>query len=143
MNRVARIAVITGALTAIGSVLGAAAGAAALWIAALASADLAFGSVPILALQIAAVIGGVLGAAALPLAAWLLLRHVALGLIFVLSAAGTIVGGVVGWLVPLGRNEVIGGLRGAVLGFVVSAVAMWLETRLRRRRLVDTTRAAA
>ena len=83
MNRVARIAVITGALTAIGSVLGAAAGAAALWIAALASADLAFGSVPILALQIAAVIGGVLGAAALPLAAWLLLRHVALGLIFV------------------------------------------------------------
>ena len=133
MNRAVRIAVITMSLTAIGSVLGAAAGAAALWIAAVASADTAFGSVPVLALQIAAVIGAALGAAALPLAAWLLLRHVALGLIFVLSAAGTIVGGVVGWLAPFGRNEVIGGLRGAVLGFVVSAVAMWLETRHRRR----------
>ena len=129
MNRALRIAAITMALTAIGSMLGAAAGATALWIASLASGDPAFG----VALLFAAVIGGALGAAALPLFAWLLLRHVALGLMFVLSATGTILGGVLGWLVPFGPDEIVGGLRGAVGGFVVSAVAMWLETRHRRR----------
>ena len=129
MNRAVRIAAITLALAAIGSLLGALAGMAALSLAAWASADGMFALEPGLALYVAAVIGGVLGGAGLPVAAWLLLRHVALGMIFALSVAGTIAGGVLGWLLRLGGDEAAGGLRGAAGGFIVAAVAMWLAAR--------------
>src|SRR6059036_3569951 len=41
-------------------------------------------------------IGAIIG----PPTAWLLLRHVPLGRLFMGTAAGTIVGGVFGWLIP-------------------------------------------
>lgn len=133
MSRVARIALVTFALMPIGAMLGAVAGVVALGIAAQLTENLFLSLLSLGALQVAGVIGAVLGAVALPLTAWLLLRRVALGLVFAALLAATIVGGITGWILPLGRNDIEGGLRGAVAGYVVAAVALWLETRLMRR----------
>ena len=136
MIRVARIALVTFALIPIGAVLGAAAGAVALGIAAQLTEDLVFAIMRWEAMLFAAYVGATFGAVALPLTAWLLLRRVALGLAFGVLLAATIAGGIAGWILPLGGDDIQGGVQGAIVGYFVAAVALWVATRFSRRGVV-------
>lgn len=138
MSRVARIALVTFALMPIGAMLGAVAGMVALGIAAQLTENIFLSLLSLGALQFAGVIGAVLGAVALPLTAWLLLRRVALGLVFGVLLAATIAGGIAGWILPLGDDDIQGGVQGAIAGYLVAAVALWIATRFSRRGVVSS-----
>ena len=70
--------------------------------------------------------GAPLGAITAPVLAWLLLRRVPLGRMFLGSAAGTAIGGVVGWITTTTDFEAaIGnGLAGACIGCVVACITL-------------------
>jgi hypothetical protein len=68
--------------------------------------------------------GAALGAVLGPLSAWLLMRHVPIGLALGGTALGTLVGAVIG--------IIMSGLEGALVfglgGFAVAALALWIRT---------------
>ena len=69
-------------------------------------------------------VGAALGAVLGPLSAWLLMRHVPLGLAIGGTALGTLIGAIIGIFV----NELGGALAFGLGGFAVSAIALWLMT---------------
>jgi hypothetical protein len=123
MNSPARVVTVTAGLSVFGSIVGAAAGAVSLFIGTLLTGQLIVGE--LFVLGIPAAIGGILGAVLTPIAGWMLLRRVPLGRAFAGLAAGTIGGGVLGWLL-LARHmdPVLASVGSAVIGFLAAAVAM-------------------
>ena len=121
MSRVARIIAVTSGLVGAGIVLGAIAGGTAFWAVGVitehAFSPEAFG--------IGAVFGAPLGAVTAPLLSWLLLRHVALGKMFLVCSIGTAIGGVVGWFsTTAGGDIMLNPLVGAFVGCVTAAIAL-------------------
>ena len=126
----ARAVKVTAGLSAFGAVVGAAAGAAALFLGTLFTGVVTYQEVALLAVP--ATIGAALGAILTPIAGWMLLRRVPLGRAFAGLAAGTVVGGVFGWLFTWQRMDpTIGSVGAAVAGFLVAAVAMRYSKRAR------------
>jgi hypothetical protein len=122
--QVKRVAAVTAALAALGVFVGAVSGA--LVMLAFVLVRTGFTSPADLASMIAwgAMIGAVMGAVLGPLSAWLLMRHVPIGIAIGGTALGTIAGAVAGLF--LGGPGVI--LLCALGGFAVAAVALWLRT---------------
>jgi hypothetical protein len=125
MRMMMRIAVATAGLIVAGAVFGTIAGAVmlALWIAAIGAFvapvdDLAF------VLTFGLVYGGQLGAVLGPIAAWLLMRHVPLGIAVGGTTLGTLASGGIGLIV--GGNPLVGMLWG-MAGFGISAIALRLR----------------
>jgi|GEM_PF-1387627 len=71
-----------------------------------------------------AMVGAALGAVLGPLSAWLLMRHVPIGLAIGGTALGTLAGAVIGLFV----NELGGALAFGLGGFAVAALALWIMT---------------
>jgi hypothetical protein len=71
-----------------------------------------------------AMVGAALGAVLGPISAWLLMRHVPIGLALAGTALGTLIGAVIGIFV----NELGGALAFGLGGFAVAAIALWLMT---------------
>ncbi|MDQ2766617.1 MAG: hypothetical protein M3Y30_05630, partial [Gemmatimonadota bacterium] len=117
-----RVVKVTAGLSVFGAVVGAAAGAVSMLVATLLTGVLTFDD--LIVLSIPAAIGAVLGAVLTPIAGWMLLRRVPLGRAFAGLAAGTIVGGVLGWLLAKHTDPVYASVGSAVAGFLVAAVAM-------------------
>jgi len=122
-----RVVAVTLGLIGAGAIFGALAGGIALSISLLITENDTSGS----GLMIGAFFGAPLGAIAAPTAAWLLLRRVPLGRVFAGSVAGTVLGGVVGWVLPFAADQVGNGLFGAVAGFAFATVWMWSRTLVR------------
>jgi len=121
MSRVARIIAVTSGLMGAGIVLGAIAGGTAFWAVGVitehAFSPEAFG--------IGAVFGAPLGAVTAPSLSWLLLRHVALGEMFLVCSIGTAIGGVLGWFsMTAGGDIMLNPLVGAFVGCVIAAIAL-------------------
>jgi hypothetical protein len=123
-----KILVVTAALAVTGAVIGAVVGSLMLlsW-AAVVEASLRAAWDPAL-LAVGAAFGGMFGAVLGPAAAWLLMRHVPLWLAVGGTAAGTLMGAVIGMIVA----GPPGSFYGALAGFVGTAVFL----RVRRRRLL-------
>ena len=125
MTRTGRIVAVTAGLTGAGAIAGAVAGGAALGVSLWLTTKLLIPG----GFLIGAFLGAPLGAVTAPAVAWLLLRDVSLGHMFVACATGTIIGGVIGYITTTpGGSAVLGGLAGALVGCVVAAV--WLRRRL-------------
>ena len=121
-----RAVVVTGGLAVAGGLFGAVAGAAALGAGLLVTDGLEWlRSLSIL--LIPAMFGGALGSVCAPIAGWLLLREVPLGRAFTGLTIGTVVGGLLGWVVAGPLNAPI---LTAAAGFLSGAVLM----RIRQRR---------
>jgi len=128
--------VVTLGLSAGGTIVGAAAGALALGIAMVPSGAPA-SAADLIILSVPAIVGALLGAVLTPIAAWMLLRRVPLGRAFLVLAAGTIAGGVFGWLLldrifPRHWDPIEASVAAAVFGFVVAAVALRVTVGRRR-----------
>lgn len=131
MGSARRVVAVTVGLFGTGAILGALAGASALVALEVMSALVGdgFGTEDLL---FGVVVGAPLGAVTLPTLAWLLLRRVPLGRMFVWSVAGTIVGALLGWfsseLTAVGGNSlehaVNSGVVGAWLGCVAACVLL-------------------
>ncbi len=131
MSRPARILAVTLGLVAVGAVLGALAGAVALAIGLLITEG---AMAELFVLNFTALIGAAVGAITAPVLAWLFLRHVSLGRMFVGASGGTVLGGVIGWIAPLAGNQIESALIGAFTGCLLAAAS------LRRQALVRATR---
>jgi len=141
MARSGRIAAVTAGVIACGALFGAAAAALAALIGLLATGEHAAAEIPGL-LAGAALAGAVLGAPLLPLVGWLFLRRVPVGLAALGTFACTAAGGVLGWILSNGSDEVwassvgqlLRGLRpahaalGAVTGFVLAAILLRIHS---------------
>lgn len=140
MRPAIRIIGITVGLVALGAALGALAGALVLLFVTI----LLYGELADLAiLGVGAVVGAVLGAPAFPLVRWLLLRHVPLRRASRSVVAGTVIGGVAGWMIPVAvarvNQALLAGLEspfypcvlGASVGFVIAAVRARSSARAR------------
>ena len=123
MTRRSRIVAVTLGLVAVGAAVGALAGAAvaALVVAVLEGPRAAL--YPEL-LRFGVTFGAPLGAVLLPLAGWLLMRHVPLGRALLGTAAGTVAGGLLGWFLPVGPNQIARTLVAGVIGFVLAVLAL-------------------
>jgi hypothetical protein len=126
MNRSLRIAAVTAGLLLAGAVAGAVAAdvAVAIALAITGSPIRAAGFEP---LMFVAVVGALFGGVLLPVTAWLFLRRVPLGLALLGTLAGTVVGGVLGWVFPPMGDMVQGGVIGAVAGFALAALVLRLR----------------
>ncbi len=121
MSRVARIIAVTSGLVGAGIVLGAIAGGTAFWAVGVIT-EHAFSRE---AFGIGALFGAPLGAVTAPSLSWLLLRHVALGKMFLVCSIGTAIGGVVGWFsTTAGGDIMLNPLVGALVGCVTAAIAL-------------------
>jgi hypothetical protein len=122
-----RVVGVTLGLVGAGALLGALAGGVALAFSALIRWGDPSGSDLLSDLLLGAFFGAPLGALTAPILAWLLLRRVPLGRMFL----GSVAGGVVGWITTTtdfwAATE--NGLAGAFIGCVVACIL------LRRRRL--------
>ncbi len=121
MRRPLRILGITVGLMITGAIFAALAGAVSLTAALWLDGDRWY----TLGLLVGPFYGAPLGAVMAPVLAWALLRRVALGQMFVWLAAGTALGGVVGWMTTassLDESKIIAGLGGAVIGCLVAAI---------------------
>lgn len=128
--RIARIAAVTVGLAATGALVGAAAGAAMCVLLLLLSGEPSKLWVARDLLAFAASFGARAGAVLGPVAAWLLMRHVPLGLAVGGTALGTLAGGALGLLV--GPVESI---PAGVLGFCAAAVSLRARTPRQARRI--------
>jgi len=116
-----RIAAVTGAIAAIGVVVGAAIGTTISlgivirWERSFTGAlgPLAFG----------ALAGGVIGAVAAPLLAWVFLRRVTLGRAIAETSIGTLIGGLIGVMLP----PLI--IPAALAGFLVAGIRLYVVSR--------------
>lgn len=131
MNRAMRILLVTLGLFVAGGVLGGVAGAVGLAIA-LALTDRLAAATDVSLLTIGAFFGTVLGAFAGPAAAWLALRRVPFGRMFSGSVGGTVLGGVIGWILGPGMIPMDTALFGAFGGFCTATFLMWRATHGRR-----------
>ena len=121
MSRVARIIAVTSGLVGAGIVLGAIAGGTAFWTVGVIT-EHAFSRE---AFGIGAVFGAPLGAVTAPLLSWLLLRHVALGEMFLVCSIGTAIGGVLGWFsMTAGGDIMLNPVVGAFVGCLIAATAL-------------------
>ena len=137
MTRPARIIAVTLGLVGAGAILGALAGAGTSAVLSaisfMVTGSDGFGSEGLFA---GLFFGAPLGAIAAPVLAWLLLRRVPLGRVFVGCVAGTVVGGVIGWIssswAVLGDNSleraVASGLAGGFVGCVVACILLRYRT---------------
>jgi len=132
--RVGRIATVTLSITLVGAIIGAIVGALLFmgWRLLLRGGD-------VLAppMSIGALAGATVGAVLAPITAWVFLRRVPLGRAFLRTTIGTTVGAMVGLgLDGLGVSTFAympAGLVGALAGFLVAAVWLWMATRTSRR----------
>jgi hypothetical protein len=115
-----RIAAITAGLMAAGALFGGVSGAVALTGYAVAMDGPAIVWEDPVIIFFAAITGAALGAVLGPVAAWLLMRHVPLGLAFAGTALGTVAGAGVGMLLTSGPGIVLLGT--SIIGFAASAV---------------------
>ncbi len=118
-----RIVAVTLGLVGAGAIFGALAGAVALAVSLLITENDTSG----FGLLIGAYFGAPLGAITAPVVAWLLLRRVPLGRMFVGSAAGTALGGAIGWITTTsggGAADAVNGLAGAFIGCVVAGITL-------------------
>ncbi|HYW10488.1 MAG TPA: hypothetical protein VE871_00995 [Longimicrobium sp.] len=126
MSMLMRIVVITLALAAAGLVAGGAVGMVmmACWM-------VADGMFELQMLLAGGMFGGAMGAVLGPVAAWLLMRHVPLGVAIGGTAAGAIAGAVLGLLL----GNVGASFYGALLGFGASAVVLRIRKPQGQRAL--------
>ena len=116
-----RIVAVTLGLVGAGALFGALAGAVALAASLLITENDASGY----GLLFGAYFGAPLGAITAPVIGWLLLRRVPLGRMFVGSAAGTAIGGTIGWITTTsGAADAVNGLAGAFIGCVVAGITL-------------------
>ncbi len=128
MTRLGRIVVVTIGLVGAGIVSGALAGGTAFALVVV----LADGRISTELFEIGAIFGAPLGAIIAPLLAWLLLRRVPLGRMFLVCSVGTAIGGVVGWFATAaGGNIILNPIGGAFIGCLVGAIALWHRARVR------------
>ncbi|HJS43398.1 MAG TPA: hypothetical protein VJ755_07990 [Gemmatimonadales bacterium] len=128
MARLGRIVVVTIGLVGAGIVFGALAGGTAFALAVV----LATGRISTALFEIGAVFGAPLGGITAPVLAWVLLRRVPLGRMFLVCSVGTALGGVVGWFATAGGgNPILNPIAGAFIGCVVAAIALWHRARVR------------
>ncbi len=121
MSRPVRILAVTLGLLVAGAVFGAIAGAAALAISELLAETRDY---DYFGLEFAAVTGALIGGIATPPVAWLFLRRVPLGRLFVGSVGGAVLGGVIGWTAPVAGDQIENGVLGAFIGFIITAAMM-------------------
>ena len=135
--RIKRIAAVTAGLMVAGGVFGTIAGMIVLIAWGMVHADPSIFTLDGLrfVLEFAIVIGGVLGAVLGPIAAWLLMRHVPLGLAVGGTTLGTLAGGGIA-LVATG-DPVVAMLYG-VGGFAISAIGLRLRVPRSDRRLLGS-----
>ena len=123
--RLGRIVGVTLGLTVAGAAFGALAGVVATEIVfAVAGLDLLEGS---WILVIPGFIGAILGGILAPLTAWCLLRRVPLGRMFRALTAGTIIGALFGFFIPvfiLPERAFYHPIVAAVMGFLTTAVIL-------------------
>jgi len=118
---------VTAGLIAAGIVFGAAAGVIAIAMVGLLAGEGVWAD----ALGVAGFSGAVLGAVTAPVLSWLLLRRIPIGRMFVVCAAGTTIGAVLGWfLAP--AFDIVTPLAAAFLGCLLAAVALFLRARVRQ-----------
>jgi hypothetical protein len=135
--RIKRIAVVTAGLMVAGGVFGTIAGMIVLIAWALVDDRpliYSFGGLR-MTVEIAMAFGGGLGAVLGPIAAWLLMRHVPLGLAVGGTTLGTLAGGGIALVVT--GDPVIAMLYG-MAGFAVSAIGLRLRVPRRERRLLGS-----
>jgi hypothetical protein len=126
MNRPARVALVTTGLVGVGALFGAVAGTIAVAISLTIDGLQSL----IAAAYLGALFGAPLGGIAAPILGWSLLRRVPLGKMFVGCAAGTIIGGVIGFMLSTSLGDImIGGLGGALLGCLGLAVILRSSSR--------------
>ena len=127
-----RVVAVTFGLVGAGALFGGIAGGIALLIAWVPTEGLPSTAAEVWgALGLGAVYGAPIGAIIGPPTAWLLLRHVPLGRLFMGTAAGTIVGGVFGWLIPSTESldQPMNALLCAFSGFLAAALFMRISAR--------------
>ena len=124
MTRLERIVVVTLGLMGAGAIVGAVAGGVALAFSLLITQP----GISVAGFVFGAYVGAQLGAITAPILAWMLLRRVPLGRMFLGCSTGTAVGGVVGWVTTTAGAAVLNGLAGAVIGCIAAAVALRYRT---------------
>ena len=128
MKRTSRIVLVTIGLVGAGIAFGALAGGTAFALVVV----LTTGRISTALFEIGAVFGAPLGAITAPVLAWLLLRRVPLGRMFLVCSVGTALGGVVGWFATAaGGDSLLNPIAGAFIGCVVAAIALWHRARVR------------
>jgi hypothetical protein len=126
MTRLGRIVVVTIGLVGAGIVFGALAGGTAFAFVGLLAGE----RISTAVFEIGALFGAPLGAVTAPLLAWLLLRRVPLGRMFLVCSVGTAVGGVAGWFAASMSGDImLSPLVGAFLGCLVTASALRLRVQ--------------
>jgi hypothetical protein len=135
--RIKRIAALTAGLMLAGGVFGTIAGTIVLISWGLIHADPSIFTLDGLrfVLLFATICGGVLGAVLGPVAAWLLMRHVPLGLAVGGTTLGTLAGG--GLALVATGDPVIAMLYG-MAGFGITAIGLRLRVPRRERRLLGS-----
>lgn len=135
MVEVRRIVAVTCGLVATGSVVGALLGAP-LFLAAVAATDgLRYEPSVVQDLAVGGQIGAVIGAVLAPALAWGLLRTVPLGRAIAETAAGTLLGALVFFVIPA-----FGPLLGGIAGFVAAGVRLRIRYARRAHALQSTGR---
>jgi hypothetical protein len=120
-----RIAAVTGGLAVAGAVVGAVVG-----MVALAAWRVMVGDTPAPEdFGIGAVFGAGMGAVLGPLAAWMLMRHVPIGLALGGTALGTLAGAIAGLLISHG--DLMAVLIHGLIGFAIAAVVLRIATARR------------
>ncbi|MEO7996808.1 MAG: hypothetical protein ABI852_05155 [Gemmatimonadaceae bacterium] len=128
-----RRAKITAGLSLVGAISGSfAGGLTAMFVVTVTEHSIRSFFDPLL-FAVGAEFGAPLGAVLFPIAGWTLLRRVSFGRAFLGSVLGTLVGGVVGWLVPFGLNSIQRSMICGFLGFIAAVLIM------RRAAKVDYT----
>ncbi len=117
-----RVAAVTGGLVVVGGIAGALVSAIAVAAVLLVTEPLTLSRHPEI-LGLAGVVGAAFGAVLGPLAAWLLMRHVPLGVAIGGTMLGTLVGGVAALLV----DEPVLYLSLPLVGFVLAALVIRLR----------------
>jgi hypothetical protein len=139
VTRAVRILAVTGGLAVAGAVLGAVASVVAVLLATAITEEPSL-RIHRNVLAFVAGFGALCGIVAAPAGGWLLLRHVPLGRAMLWSVMGTVVGGVVAWMIPVGRDQIGRAVLGAVLGFLAAAFVL-RRTTPRVRNAGDSARA--
>ena len=128
MSLLGRIVVVTIGLVGAGIACGALAGGAAFALVGVLAGE----RVSTDLFEIGASCGAPLGAVTAPLLAWLLLRRVPFGRMFLICSVGTAIGGVAGWFATAaGGGIIVNSLGGGFIGCAIAAIALWYRARPR------------
>jgi hypothetical protein len=125
-----RLIAVTIGLSLAGAGFGALAGAMVLITSVLLSRGADAVTDPII-LVLGAMPGAILGAACAPVAGWLLLRRVPLGRAFGGLTIGTVLGGVLGWFLPLADNRITSSIVVGAFGFLLAAIVLRVRHKAR------------